>query len=52
MLCGFVAELYIWLFTHVPWTWYVPIGTVITFASGYLVSLLRPQQTATSSASV
>jgi len=51
MLCGFVAELYIWLFTHVPWTWYVPIGTVITFASGYLVSLLRPQQTATSSAS-
>src|SRR3954447_3025168 len=52
MLCGFVAELYIWLFTHVPWTWYVPIGTIITFASGYLVSLLRPQQTATSSASV
>jgi SSS family solute:Na+ symporter len=46
MLCGFAAELYIWLFTHVPWTWYVAIGTVITFASGYLVSLLRPQQTA------
>src|SRR3954454_5680149 len=52
MLCCFVPELYIWLFTHVPWTWYVSIGTVITFASGYLVSLLRPQQTATSSASV
>ncbi len=33
MLCGFVAELYIWLGTRVPWTWYVAIGTVITFAS-------------------
>jgi solute:Na+ symporter, SSS family len=39
MLCGFVAELYIWLFTRVPWTWYVPIGTVITFSVGYATSL-------------
>lgn len=39
MLCGFVAELYIWLFTHVPWTWYVAIGTVITFSVGYVTSL-------------
>ena len=28
MLFGFVTELYIWLFTKVPWTWYVAIGTV------------------------
>src|SRR5690349_8759865 len=31
MLCGFVTELYIWLVAPVPWTWYVAIGTVITF---------------------
>ncbi len=35
MLCGFVAELYLWLDTQVPWTWYVAIGTVVTFAVGY-----------------
>src|SRR4029077_3758701 len=23
MLCGFVLEVYIWLKTPVPWTWYV-----------------------------
>jgi len=40
MVCGFVAELYIWLGTSVPWTWYVAIGTVITFAVGYAASLL------------
>jgi len=35
MLCGFVTELYIWLDTSVPWTWYVAIGTVVTFLVGY-----------------
>jgi Na+/proline symporter len=39
MLCGFAVELYIWLGTPVPWTWYVLIGTVVTFAVGYLLSL-------------
>ena len=39
MLCGFCAELYIWLWTRVPWTWYVAIGTVITFSVGYTASL-------------
>src|SRR5581483_7739575 len=39
MLCGFAAELYIWQFTRVPWTWYVAMGTVITFVVGYVVSL-------------
>ena len=39
MLCGFVVELYIWLGTRVPWTWYVAIGTVITFLVGYAASL-------------
>lgn len=42
MLCGFAAELYIWLATRVPWTWYVGIGTVITFLVGYSASILFP----------
>jgi len=40
MLCGFVTELYIWLWTGVPWTWYVAIGTLVTFGVGYMGSLL------------
>ena len=40
MLCGFLTELYIWLGTRVPWTWYVAIGTVVTFCVGYMGSLL------------
>jgi SSS family transporter len=46
MLCGFVAELYISTRTHVPWTWYVAIGTVVTFAVGYSASLLLPREKA------
>lgn len=40
MLFGFGVELYLWLGTKVPWTWYVPIGTLVTFGIGYGVSLL------------
>jgi SSS family solute:Na+ symporter len=40
MLCGFVSELYIWLWTRVPWTWYVAIGTVVTFTVGYATSIV------------
>jgi len=39
MLCGFVTELSLWLWTRVPFTWYVAIGTAVTFAIGYLSSL-------------
>jgi len=39
MLCGFVAELFISLRTSVPWTWYVAIGTVVTFGVGYACSI-------------
>src|SRR5437667_293607 len=28
MLCGFGIELYLWLGTKVPWTWWVMIGSV------------------------
>lgn len=40
MLLGFSSELYLWLGTNVPWTWWVVIGTVITFASGYATSFI------------
>src|SRR6202011_2259016 len=39
MLCGFLAELYLWLGTRVPWTWYVAIGTTVTFGVGYVCSM-------------
>ena len=40
MLCGFSTELYLWLSTHIPWTWWVMIGTTITFTIGWLSSVL------------
>jgi solute:Na+ symporter, SSS family len=39
MVFGFGVEIYLWLGTRVPWTWWVMIGTCVTFAIGYLVSL-------------
>ena len=39
MVCGFGIALYIWLDTRVPWTWYVLIGSLVTFSVGYLSSL-------------
>jgi SSS family transporter len=39
MVCGFFCELYIWLGTRIPWTWYVAIGTVVTFVIGYAASV-------------
>ena len=44
MICGFVTELYLWLWTRVPWTWWVAIGTLVTFAIGYSASLLIANQ--------
>jgi SSS family solute:Na+ symporter len=43
MLFGFTTELYLWR-TQVPWTWWVMIGTVITFAVGYAASYLVPNK--------
>jgi SSS family solute:Na+ symporter len=40
MLFGFAIELYLWLFSHVPWTWWVAIGTCVTFGIGYGLSFL------------
>jgi solute:Na+ symporter, SSS family len=43
MLFGFSADLYLWRWTHVPWTWWVMIGTIVTFAVGYAASLITPE---------
>jgi len=43
MLFGFSVELYLWR-THVPWTWWVLIGTIVTFTVGYTASLLLREQ--------
>jgi len=40
MLCGFAVELYLWRGTQVPWTWWVMIGTGVTFAVGWVSSAL------------
>ncbi len=44
MLVGFALSLFIWLKTAVPWTWYVALGTVVTFAVGYLASFVFKDQ--------
>jgi SSS family transporter len=41
MIAGLAAMLSIWKWGGIAWTWYVLIGTVITFTIGYLVSLAR-----------
>jgi len=43
MLFGFGIELYLWQWTRVPWTWWVLIGTVVTFVLGYISSLVLPE---------
>ena len=34
MLAGFASMLYVKLGTHIAWTWYVLIGTSVTFTCG------------------
>jgi Na+/proline symporter len=49
MVCGFALNLCLWRFTHVPWTWWVMMGSATTFAIGYIASLVvRPQQNSAS----
>ena len=38
MVFGFGVELFIWLRTPIPWTWWVLIGTAVTFSVGYAAS--------------
>ncbi|MGB7151348.1 MAG: sodium transporter, partial [Terriglobales bacterium] len=45
MICGFAMELYLWGWSKVAFTWWVAIGTCVTFAVGYVASgLSRSQQ--------
>jgi SSS family transporter len=44
MAFGLALELYLWTATEVRWTWWVAIGTVVTFAVGYAASLLFSAQ--------
>ena len=43
MLFGFLLNLYLWLFTRVPFTWYVALGSIATFLTGFGMSLILPQ---------
>jgi solute:Na+ symporter, SSS family len=45
MLAGFVTMAYVKFGTTVAWTWYVLIGTSMTFAVGWLGSLFIPKET-------
>lgn len=38
MLCGFIANLYLWFFTNVSFTWYVVLGSAITVFVGLTAS--------------
>lgn len=38
MAAGLILMLYIKFFTTIAWTWYVLIGTIFTFATGYAAS--------------
>ena len=40
MAAGLAVNLYAWLATALPWTWYVPLGTLVAFATGYAASVL------------
>jgi SSS family transporter len=44
MVLGFVFNLYLWLFTGIAFTWYVVMGSTITFLAGYSASWLMPRK--------
>jgi SSS family transporter len=41
MVFGLSVDLYLWQRTHVPWTWWVMIGVIVTFAVGYVASSVQ-----------
>jgi solute:Na+ symporter, SSS family len=40
MVCGLAMELYLWQWSQVAFTWWVFLGTCVTFAVGYSASIL------------
>ena len=45
MACGLAMEIYLWTATQVPWTWYVAIGSAVTFLVGYAASVTEKSAT-------
>jgi SSS family transporter len=43
MLCGFVLNVWLWLFTAVPFSWYVVLGCMTTFVVGIGASVVMPR---------
>lgn len=43
MVCGFGVDLYLCLWTRVPWTWWVMIGASVTFIVGYAASFIAQE---------
>jgi SSS family transporter len=41
MLSGLALNIYLWKWTRVPFTWYVTLGALMTFAIGYSASLIE-----------
>jgi len=46
MFAGLAAVLIVYRATHVAYTWYVLIGSCVTFAVGSLVSRIFPEPSA------
>ena len=42
MAAGLTSMLAVWYFSSIAWTWYVLIGTVITFSVGFVASRFLP----------
>jgi Na+/proline symporter len=47
MVFGFTLNLYLWLGTSVPFTWYVALGSGTTFIVGYVSSWMMPRNNPT-----
>jgi SSS family transporter len=45
MLCGVAFNVYCWVFTKIPFTWWVVFGSAVTFGIGYAVSLMEGDET-------
>lgn len=49
VMCGMafslVSMLLIWYYTTIAWTWFVLIGTMLCFITGYVLSLISAQKT-------
>jgi SSS family transporter len=47
MVFGFATELYLWGWSRIPWTWWVAIGTSVTFVVGYAASCFMEEKSKT-----